>query len=598
MLKSYIKSERGMPQLFIDAEPSTAMAYTTYFEERSCYKDFIAAGYKIFFVNLSMTALPINNTTAFTPFRVGVFEDKESEDYSEFENAVRNILSECSDAVIFPRIYISMPKWWVESHPDDVVLTANAGYREILFSDAFRRDGKDMLLRIIKHIKASDYSSRIGGWQITGGLTQEWFHHDYHGSLCNGARAPFQKWVKENYGLDGVELPIGEEYEYKGESYLTSRSARLYSLFCNAAVAESVDYFASVIKEETDYQQVVGSFYGYAYQSNGTPLFGTHGVRLLLDSPHLDFFSSPNAYTLNRVFGIDWADMIPVDSFKHHGKLSFIECDIRTYLTDAVQKARPGEYPDGIYRTEDGKSVWAGPPTPELSRNALRKCFAHQLTKGSAIWWFDMWGGWYRDEMLMKELALMKEVYDHKESRNVPRAEIVFFADECAYANFFINSPEIMGIESSRVAMGNIGAPYDMFLVEDAEKVLKGYTAAVFPFPIPSETGQTAIELCKKFKIPYLVATPEHPRLDVEEIHDFAVRSGVHIYSNEPDVIYAGNGYLALHSACGGEKEITLKEKFKITPLLSTKADMVISSTVKFRIEDNETAIFELTPVN
>ena len=209
-----------------------------------------------------------------------------------------------------------------------------------------------------------------------------------------------------------------------------------------------------------------------------------------------------------------------------------------------------------------------------------------------------MWGGWYRDEMLMKELALMKEVYDHKESRNAPRAEIVFFADECAYANFFINSPEIMGIESSRVAMGNIGAPYDMFLVEDAEKVLKGYTAAVFPFPIPSETGQTAIELCKKFKIPYLAATPEHPRLDVEEIHDFAVRSGVHIYSNEPDVIYAGNGYLALHSACGGEKEITLKEKFKITPLLSTKADMVISSTVKFRIEDNETAIFELTPVN
>ena len=106
MLKSKINSESGKPILYIDGVPTTAMAYTTYFDERSRHEDFINAGYRIFFVNASFTTLPINTYTAFSPFRVGIFENADKEDYSEFENAVRSILSFCPDAIIFPRINI------------------------------------------------------------------------------------------------------------------------------------------------------------------------------------------------------------------------------------------------------------------------------------------------------------------------------------------------------------------------------------------------------------------------------------------------------------------------------------------------------------
>ena len=241
------------------------------------------------------------------------------------------------------------------------------------------------------------------------------------GGLCAGAEKYYRRWIKETYGEDHATLPAYEEFQYRGNPRQESENARRYCLFCNLGVAESLDYFASIVKEETNHTQIVGSFYGYTFESNNTVLFGSHGLRRLLDSPNLDFFSSPNAYTQNRAFGIDWADMVPVDSLKLHGKLAFIECDIRTYLTTSIQSARPGRYPDDIYKTANGTSVWEGPSTAELSREALRKCFAHQISKASAVWWFDMWGGWYHDPLLMAELKSMKEIYDSEASElNIP----------------------------------------------------------------------------------------------------------------------------------------------------------------------------------
>ena len=197
MLKSEIKCINHKITLLINNKPTSAMAYTTYFEERSACAAFADAGYRIFFVNASFTTLPINSAfTGFSPFRVGIFEDMEHPDYSEFEREVYRILSACPDAVIFPRINVSMPKWWVREHPDDCILTAKGGYREALFSNAFREDGAKLLVRFIRHVKQSDYAHRIGGWQICGGMTQEWFHHDLNGSLGKCAEESFKAGEK------------------------------------------------------------------------------------------------------------------------------------------------------------------------------------------------------------------------------------------------------------------------------------------------------------------------------------------------------------------------------------------------------------------
>ena len=594
-MQSTICQRNGRPLLLIDGKPTTAIAYTTYFEERNRYEDFIAAGYRIFFVNVSFTTLPINPETEFTPFRAGVFDDPHRPDYSEFENAVHKILAACPDAIIFPRIYISMPQWWIDTHPDDVIPTEKGALREILFSDTFRKDGAALLERLVRHIKASDYAHRIGGWMFCGGSTQEWFYRNFNGCLCEAAAEPYRLWVKKTYGEEGAVLPALTDYDYTGSPCQSSENAKRYSIFCNLAMAETVDHFAAVLKNATDRTQVVGTFYGYTFESR-TALFGTYGLRALLSSPHLDYFSSPNAYSFARAFGIDWADMIPVDSVKAHGKLCFIECDIRTYLTTGVQEARPGRYPPHIYQTT-GASVWAGPPTAELSREALRKSFAHQITKASAVWWFDMWGGWYADPLLMEDLAALKRIYDTDTLRQAPAplsADVVFWADEQSYANVLTGSPQAQSLKCTRAAMGNTGVPYDTCMVEDAPALLGRYKAAVFPFPLPSEAGKQAMRLCEERGIPYLAATAEHYELTVDELCAFYRQNGMHFYTNEQDVIYLGNGYAALHSAKGGQKTLILPRPCRIAPVFGADAPIITANTVTFTLADNATALFRL----
>ena len=593
MLKSEIRIKNGIPSLWINDAWTPAMAYTTYFCERSRHKDFIRAGYRIFFVNVSLTGAPINSMTGFTPFRKSIFEDPDHPDYSEFEDYVRQILLVCPEAIIFPRIYVSMPRWWAEMHPDDVVPTSAGGNREALFSEAFRKDGAELLTRLIRHIKNAPYADRIAGWQICGGQTQEWFHHGHNNVLGTAAQKAYGEWMQEVYGIENAALPSETDFTYKEDGYNGCENARRYSVFANVSVARTLDFFASVVKKETDYRQIVGAFYGYSFESNQTVVFGSHALRILLDSPNLNFFSSPNAYAENRRFGIDWADMLPVDSLRNHGKLCFIECDIRTYLTSGIQEARPGEYPDDLYRA-NGASVWVGPPTAELSREALRKSFAHQLTKASAVWWFDMWGGWYRDPLLMEELKRMKEIYESPFSGNesVLSPEVVFFADERGYSNLLCKSPHLNGITLSRTAMGNTGVPFDSCMVEDAEAILHKYKAAVFPMPIASEAGERAMALCENRGIPYLTATSEHFAFTTEELCAFLKGTKAHCYTEDEDVVYVGNGYLALHSAVGGLKTIRLPRICKVSCVFGAEYQSETTDIVTFTLQENATALF------
>ena len=262
MLKSEIRTRNGTPRLYIEGKETTAVAYTTYFEERSAYLDFLAAGFRIFFVNVAMTRLPINShETGFTPFRVGVFDEEGKEDYSEFEAAVRKILRACPEAIIFPRIYVSMPRWWTERHPDDVADTNKAGKREVLFSEAFRKDAEELLLKIVRHIKSADYAARVGGWQICGGQTQEWFYPDMRGGLgTKAAEKAYARYLKENFGEDGLP-PAYEEYESVGEAVQRSENARRYAVFANLAVAKTLEGFAAAVVSDKRIQMAIPNLY-------------------------------------------------------------------------------------------------------------------------------------------------------------------------------------------------------------------------------------------------------------------------------------------------------------------------------------------------
>lgn len=586
--------KNGKPLISLNGELHYPLAYTTYFEECGEYSDFIKSGYRMFFVNVSFTDLPINNVMGFTPFRTGVFEN-DVPDYNEFDELVYKILSECPDAMIFPRINIAMPRKWIAENPSETVVTPKGGAREALCSDAFLRDGAELLKTLVAHIRSADYRDNIAGYQICGGTTQEWMHHDLFGSFSEKGLEKFRMWMIEKYGIENADVPSSELFT-KG---IVNETTRRYIEFSNEMVATAINHFAKELKEYINNEQIVGAFYGYS-AFVGNSLYGLHGLHHIIDSPYIDFFSSPCAYDNVRQLGVDWGDMIPVDSLELHGKFAFIECDIRTHLTRRMQDSRPGYYFDEGYGLTDAngnKTVWCGPETLELSLSALRKAFAHQLIKGSGIWWFDMWGGWYHDDKIMNEINSMKAIADcsvNKNSADYPDSQVVLFVDEKAYANIPYSNPLDRTVSDIRVAMGNTGIPFDLCMTEDAEKVLHKYKAAIFTAPMPSDSGKSAVEMCKKLDIPYIQSDTEKLRFTTDELRDFLMSEGVHCYNSDGCVVYVGGGYIGIHSVIDGEISINLPKKYTVKPLLGATMPECETDKLSLDMKKYDTAVFEL----
>ena len=295
--------------------------------------------------------------------------------------------------------------------------------------------------------------------------------------------------------------------------------------------------------------------------------------------------------------------MFPVDSVKLRNKLAFIECDIRTHLTRQIKESRPNEYPDDIlnpynlYDSNGNKTVWCGPDTSYYSVSAIRKAFAHQVTKGSGLWWFDMWGGWYHSKEIMSELKIIKQVSSESINKNVentPRTEVVLFVDEKAYRNIPHGNPLLDTVSGIRVAMGNTGIPFDMFLVEDAEKVLHKYKMAIFTSPKPTEAGKKAIELCKYSETPYITSTEEKPFFTTNELRQILIKNGIHCYNSNNCVVYCGNGFLGVHTVNDGETKVVLPHKMKIRPFGTTQEGETEAEFITFTAPKHTTKLFEL----
>ena len=255
-MKTFIDTVGGRPLINIDGNILAPLAYTTYFDECGEYADFSAAGYKMYFVNVSFNFLPINNASGFIPFTSGVFEG-DTPDFSGLDEDIKRVLAVCPDALIFPRIHISMPKRWISENEYETVETPS-GPRESMLSDLFRKDGAEYLKILVSHIRSASYAGRIAGYQLCGGTTQEWFHHDLCGSFSELSLEKFSRHFGEN--------DLKKEDFFSGK--LTT-AVQEYARFSCEAVAKTAEHFARVLKEYINGEQIVGIFYGYNLFVNG-----------------------------------------------------------------------------------------------------------------------------------------------------------------------------------------------------------------------------------------------------------------------------------------------------------------------------------------
>ena len=591
MVTSEVRIINGRPRLFIDNKPQIPCAYMTYFEERACYKDFADIGYNLYSLCASFSGLPLNNGTGFAP-HYGIFDVKGKPDYGRFDGYVKDIVQSCPDAKIFLRVWVSMPLWWIEEHPDEVCQSAGVLKREALFSKSLRETGTDLLKQFISHIQESDYCDHIIGYQIAGGSTEEWFHADANGSQSVCAKERFNAYLKHYYpDKYAQEVDIPDPSTYKVEGVIQNDLAQRYLEFVNYATADTVLHLAKVAKKCVNHSQIVGAFYGYVPEI-ANPLRGTMGLKKLLESPDIDFICSPNSYFKNRALGIDWAEHSLGESIKQRGKLYFLENDIRTFLSDYPNKCRPGCDPHNRYNTK----VWLGPPTIEGSIWGMRKAFARHYTHGNGLWWFDMWGGWYANSELLEEARHCRKLLSelHLTDMELTRSQVAVLYDEKFPFRVGLKDKNAGVQEYIHNIFGNTGMTSDALLSEDYEQSVN-YEAVLIPFPEMFDTEETIKikQYLTEKGIPFAQLSEEHYNITPAQLREILVNIGVHCYCDTDDVIYHGNGILCIHSATAGHKTINLPKICDITPLKSNIAPFT-SNKIELEMNEFETQLFKI----
>jgi hypothetical protein len=472
-----VRRHRGAPTLFINGKPNSAMVYMTYRPLAKHFRQFGEAGVHVH--SFSSTPTQAGYGLA-PPCWIGPNEF----DYSGIDLRASELLDADPAACFFPRIYLLSAAWWDQRHPDDLVTFDPGDGKPVPFfhqpgkrapswaSEAWRRDTAEAIRRYIRHIQASSYADRVIGYHIASGTTEEWMQWgsnedqwvDY--SLVNLAK--FRQWLRGKYRseaalrsawadprvtFDTATIPTRAERAASefGAFRDPAKAMRCidYVLYNSWLVADTICYFARVVKEETHGRALVGVFYGYVLQLAGEQREQNAGhlaLQQVWRCPDVDFVTSPSSYAF-RQLGTGFSHFMSLlDSVKLHGKMWFDENDIRTWIT------REGEVGDAVGKTA----------TYEETMLHQQREFANVLCNACGMWWFDMSGGWYDDPRLMAEIANMKGIADESlELDRSPVAEIAVVVDDKSSAYMKVSNEISHHLLVRQLPeMGRIGAPF------------------------------------------------------------------------------------------------------------------------------------------
>lgn len=536
-MKAEIRKHLGTLRIFVDGEVLPPDAYITYYTDKNRYSDFADVGYKLYSVPVFFSSKTLNENSQAPCFGHPIFDDVNNPDWEALDADFHKILEACPDALIFPRVNVSLNETWERENPDELCDKGMVElHRPCFSSDKWAEETMRLYRLALEHMEAADYADHVIGYQFAAGNTEEWFPHDMIGSIGKRSREKFAEYCEENA--------------------LESTDPNLYA-FLSDIVAKRICDLAKLTKDTVGRDKLVGTFYGYTFECPSRTTCH-HSLDKVLECPDIDFICSPVSYGKNRDLGRDHGCMLPCDSLREHGKLYFAENDTRTHLTVVP-------YPDIPYFQAPVFDPKRFDDTVEM----LKLHYARSLVHGYAHWWFDMWGGWYADETYMAEMKEFLEI--SKQSVNKPMgsvSEVAVFVDEKSYK--FLPGGALAYV--ARETLGKIGTPYDCYLASDYEAVKNRYKAIIIIDAYRTPLVDGIIADAERRGVGRYIITAANVHDDPVILREFCRNCGVHIYTDCDAVVYANESYLFVHSCDENMPSISVPDGKKLRSLFESEA--------------------------
>lgn len=486
-----IREYRGAPSLLLDNHPVTPLVFWQSYPLRYEVEEFSRQGFNLF--SFFRSSQHYEN-----PY----LKEDGGFDFSYQDQAIHEFLKYNPDAYFLPRIFATAPNWWTKQNTGELTIYGSRQLtipRESFASQKCLNEIGDAYRKAVRHILNAGYRDRLMGVHVTNGPWGENFYWDAlfghavtppASDMSEPMRQQFIIYLKNKYGNDIARLRNAwKNSELTFESVqapglmqrltldagawrdpLKSRAVMDYFECHNQVVADMIDHYCRIVKEESGGKLLTMVFYGYTQDVNWALENDHRAIGRLLRSENVDMYSSPHTY-YRRDLGEDGQPRQYLASTALHGKLFFDEGDDQTYL----EHLKPN--PD--HR--------AYAKTREESQALIYREFGNAVTHGVGLWYMDLNGGWFRDSALVKSCGQMKKWADismsHSRKRNARVA--VISAPESEFYLGYRQSPEneiSWGLYHDQMGeFYRAGAPFDWYLIDDLEAVRDGdYKVCIF----------------------------------------------------------------------------------------------------------------------
>lgn len=427
-------------------------------------------------------------------------------DKSILEKNINDLLKQDNKAIfLFYLRTDNVPQWWIEKYPDELILYEDGGRKASqcgpekkenpsLASEQWKRYVEDSIRIHTLYLK-ENYPDRFAGYYFGWGICGEW---NYYGeSDMNDWRCPdfspamvrgFRNWLRKKYKNDitlirNAWADSSVDFE---NAMVPSRIDRFvcdlgffkdptknkhvsdYYQFVAEIAADTFIDFCKVAKQQSNNTIICGGGYGglmdiniCAYIYFGLTTAG--GIKKVIESPYVDFYSTPYSYYSREAGNGDCSYMCVTESWRLHKKIRLGDNDTRTSLAEPFHK------------------VFGRPDTIKESIEILKRDFGQHLVRASGGWW--QWK-WLDHPALIRAIKRLNKIgslaldYDRSLSEGIA---MIVDTESIFYQKMAGNIMYKLLYEQRMNEFGRIGVPWHLYLHDDlTNKEMPEYRVYVF----------------------------------------------------------------------------------------------------------------------
>ena len=494
-MKAKVVRHNGVLKIDIDGKIYNPYSFKSFRPNEKNISEFYNAGIRIF----SVLTTGITSALGVPYSLYGESWVGENEyDFSGLDRQMDMFIKNAPDAYFAPMIQLDTREWYLNSHPE--VPNSFTHLSQIAHDECWKRAAADYLKAAILHIEEK-YHDKVYGYFLLCGTTTEWLSHKDLEMSHPIKEQGYKNWC----GDENAKLPSAVRLNADGDVFLSESEEDVYKArkFHAETIADLILYFTKEAQSVIKHNKLLGLYYGYLLELGGERLYndGSLGYEKVFFSDDIDMISSPSSYAY-RAQKDPSAFMLTSKTLDAHNKLYFLEFDHITHSApDEIHENYDEASENALIVKIPGADSKCKNETESL--NLLYRDFLLCTANMTALWWFDMFDGWFRSEKMMSAIEKMIQIGTKlSESDTKSVAEVaVFFEGEAMYRVRKSSKLASIALSDMRRTLAECGAAFDMYSISDLRlESMDKYKVYIFAnqYDITDENKRLIEEKCKR----------------------------------------------------------------------------------------------------